>query len=163
MARGNDIVVSANPRGVFMEGYIGAGLTPKPGTWMQADPTIPLKGGRHTMKIFAPGADGKNASGPLYLLRPDHLIGKTVNDAYAAGDRAFFYTPVAGEELNCLVLNLAGTADDHPVGERMMIDNGTGMLIVTTGTPDNEPFLLLEAIVDPVVDTLAWVLYNGEG
>jgi hypothetical protein len=25
MARGNEIVVSANPRGVRMEGYIGAG------------------------------------------------------------------------------------------------------------------------------------------
>jgi hypothetical protein len=159
MARGNCIIVSANPRGVFMEGFIAAGQTPKPGTWMQVDPTVALKSGRHTFKIYAPGADGEHPLGALYILREDPM--RPITTAYAAGDRAFLYTPVAGEELNCLVKNLTGTADDHAAGEKMMIDDSSGMLIATTGSPESEAAVLNETITDPTSDTLAWIYYTG--
>jgi hypothetical protein len=161
MARGNEIVVNADPLGRFMEGYIGAGLTPKPGTIMQLQPATALQGGRHTFELYNADADGGNPKGPWYVLLPDHLQGKGPTDAYAAGDRAFFYTPLPGDELNLLVANLAGTADDHAVGEILIVDDGTGLLIVTTGSPETEVAILLEAITDPTADTLAWCKWTG--
>lgn len=159
MARGNEIIVSANPRGVFMEGTIAT--AEKPGTVMQIDPTVALKNGRHTFKVFTRGADGDHPLGPIFVLLADNLQGKTAGDAYAVGDRCFLYAPLPGEELNMLLLNIAGTADDHALGELLMVDNGTGKLIATTGTPECEPFVLLEAVTDPVADTLAWTMFSG--
>lgn len=159
MARGNSIIVSANPRGVFMEGYIAT--AEKPGTVLQCDATVALKGGRHTFKVFQPGTDGEHPLGPLYVLLADRLLGKDNTTAYVAGDRGFLYSPLPGEELNMILLDVAGTGDDHTIGEKLMIDTGTGKLIATTGSPESEPFELLETVTDPVADTLAWVLYSG--
>ena len=161
--RGSQIIVSAptSPRGVFMEGFIGAGLTPKPGTIMQLQPATALVGGRHTWELAAPDADGGRPKGPLIILLEDHLQGRDYSTAYAAGERCFGYVPVAGEEFNLLVLNIAGTADDHTKGEILMVDNVTGKLVATTGSPETEPFQLLETITDPTADTLSWVVYTG--
>lgn len=161
MARRNVIVIAADPQGKFLEGYIATGQTPKPGTIMQIDPTVALRGGRHTWKIYDRGADGDRPIGPIAVLREDHLQGKSITDAYASGDRAFLYAPQMGEELNCLLLDVAGTGDDHAAGELLMVDDGTGKLIATTGSPETESFTLLEAVTDPTTDTLAWVVYNG--
>ena len=161
MARGNETIVSANPRGVFMEGIIGAGLTPKPGTVMQIDPTVALSGGRHTFVLYNADADGGRPKGPIYVLRSNDLVGKTQSDAYAAGERAYLYTPVAGEELNMRLADVAGTADDHTAGEMLIVDDGTGLLIATTGTPESEPFQLLETVTDPTEETVAWCMYTG--
>lgn len=162
MARGNEIIVTGTePRGYFKEGYIASGETPKPGTILQIDPTVALSGGRHTWKIYDRGADGDHPLGPHAVLLPDHLQGKTASDAYAAGDRCFLYCPIAGDELNLLVKNIAGTADDHAAGEILMVDDGTGMMIATTGSPECEVAVLLEAITDPTVDTLAWCMWSG--
>jgi hypothetical protein len=158
MARGNCIVVSSNPLGHFEGGYIAT--AEKPGTFVQMDATVALKAGRHTWKVYQPGADGENPLGPVGILTEDRLQGKTATDAYAAG--AFvptIYIPQPGDELNALVANLAGTADDHALGEKMMIDHGTGKLVATTGSPENEHCVLLEAITDPTADTLAWVRF----
>lgn len=162
MARGNTIIVTADPQGVFMEGYIATGATPKPGTIMQIDPTVALRGGRHTYKLYDRGADGDHPLGAIQILLEDRFRGdRSISSAYAAGDRCFLYCPKAGEEYNCLVANLTGTADDHVAGEILMVDDGTGLLIATTGTPETESFVLLEAITDPTADTLAWVQYSG--
>lgn len=161
MARGNRIVVSSEPKGHFMEGYIASGETPKPGTIVQRDATVALKGGRHTYKIYNRDADGNLPQGPYYVLMEDYLQGKTPSDAYAEGERCFLYCPLAGDELNLIVGNIAGTADDHALGEILMVDDGTGKLIVTTGTPESEVAVLLEAITDPTADTLAWVQWTG--
>ena len=159
--RGSEIILASNPRGMFMEGYIKTGETPYPGTHMQVDPTVALRGGRHTYNIYNPGADGEHPLGPIWILNYDYLAGRLPTAAYAAGERCFLYCPYAGEEFNLLVKNIAGTADDHALGEKLMIDTGTGMLIATTGTPESEPYVLLEAITDPTADTLAWVQYTG--
>lgn len=159
MARGNEIVVSANPRGVFMEGYVAT--AEKPGTILQLDATVALKGGRHTFKKYARAADGDRPAGPLYVLLPDNLQGKTAADAYVAGTRCFLYTPLPGEEVNLLLADVAGTADDHLAGEVLIVQNNTGKLIATAGTPQSQPFVLLESVTDPVADTLVWVMYSG--
>ncbi len=162
MARGNEIIVSANPLGHFTEGYIGSGLTPKPGTILQRQTATALRGGRWTYELYNADADGGRPKGAFYVLLPDHLQGRLATDAYAAGERCFLYTPLAGDELNLLVKNETGTADDHPLGEMLVVDDTTGLLVVSPGSgEETEVAQLLEAITDPTADTLAWVEWTG--
>lgn len=160
MSRGNEIVVSANRRGVSFEGTIAASITPKPGTLMQLDPSVAIDGGgRFTWKLYAPGTDGLAL--PTVVLLADQLRGKLATEAYAAGDRCFLYCPAMGEELNMLLLDISGTADDHTIGELLVADTGTGKLVADTGSPQTKMFQLLETVTNPVADTLAWVMYTG--
>lgn len=165
MSRGNCIVVApgTEPKGRFMEGFIAAGETPYPGTIMQIDPTVALKSGRHTFKIYNRDADGDRPLGPLFVLREDYLRGRGMSDAYAAGDRCFLYAPLPGDELNVLVKNLSGTgtADDYAAGELMTVDDTTGKLIRTVGSPEIEPFVLLEGSTDTTADVHLWCMYTG--
>jgi len=163
MAKGNCIVVSANPRGVFMEGYVASGQTPYPGTIMQIDPTVDLINGRNTFKIYDRDADGDRPKGAIYVLRENYLLGKDKDTPYAPGDLCFLYAPLQGEELNVLVKNLSGTgtADDYVKGELMTIDDGTGMLIRTVGSPETEPFTLKESSTDTTANVLLWCEFSG--
>ena len=167
MAKGNKIIVSAEPKGRFLEGYISG--TPKPGTVVELKWTTAIKGGRWTWEAAvttaATGANhGMAANGdrlPITILVNDELRGKLITDAYVDGDRCFLYQPAIGEEVNVLVANLAGTADDHTIGEKMMVEDGTGKMLVSVGAIEAEPFVLLENITDPVADTLAWAYFTG--
>ena len=158
MARGNEIVVSANPRGVFTEGYVGAGITPKPGQIMQIDPTVALKGGRHTWKLYTGGANGNRPKGPLAVMLPDPDQGKIATQAYAAGDRCFLYCPLPGEELN-LLMKFGDVSDTHAAGEILIVENTTGKVIATAGTPQSAPFVLLESLT-LTADTLVWTMFG---
>lgn len=159
MARGSGIIVSAEPKGVFKEGIIGAGLTPKPGTIMQLQGATAEVGGRFTYELYAPGTDGDRRQ--MLVLLHDPLQGRLATTAFAAGDRCQLYVPANGEELNVLFGNASGTADDIAVGDMLIVDTGTGKVIRTTGSPESEPFQALEAIVDPVADQLLHVEYTG--
>ena len=160
MSYGNVIIIASNPRGVFLEGKIAAAQTPKPGTIMQIQASAGLDGNqRYTFEMYNRAADGNNTQGPLCVLLDDPRFNPTT--AYAAGDACRVYVPVAGEELNCLIGDVAGTGDDHAFGDILMVDDGTGELIATTGTPESEPFMLMEVITDPTADTLARVIYSG--
>lgn len=162
MAKGNKIVVASNPKGIFSEGTLKTGITPKPGTILQIDASAGIdNNGNFTFELFDADADGGRPKGPLYVLLPDESQGKLATEAYADSDRCFLYTPLPGEELNLLVADVAGTGDDHALGEMLIVDDGTGKLNATTGTPETEPFMLLEAITDPTADTLAHVIYTG--
>lgn len=158
MARGAKIVVNPDAKGMYEWGYIASGQTVLlPGTVWQRDATVALKSGKHTYKIYQPGADGENPLGGYWILCENLYLGQDATTAYTAGDFVKFYSPRMGDELNLVVLNIAGTADDHPLSEKMMVDHGTGKLIVTTGSPEDEVAQLLEVITDPTADTLAWV------
>lgn len=157
MALGNEIIVSANPRGVFLEGIVSG--TPKPGTVMELVAGTAAVNGRFTYQVYQPGTDGNRR--PIFILLPDQLQGKLATDAYVDGTRCFLYCPVAGEEFNMLVADVSGTGDDHTIGELMIVDTGTGKLITTTGSPESEPFMLLEASTDPTADALMHCLYTG--
>jgi hypothetical protein len=150
MSRGNSIIISSNPGGTFIEGIIGAGLTPKPGTIMQMQLATALVGGRFTFELYNADADGDQRT--IFVLLEDDLQGKLMTTAYAAGDRCKLYVPKAGEELNVLLVDVVGTGDDHTIGELLIVDDSTGKLIATTGTPESEPFQLLETITDPEAD-----------
>jgi hypothetical protein len=159
MARGNNIIVSSAPAGRFEEGIIAT--AEKPGTIMQRDASVALKSGRHTYIVATPGANGEQPKGAYWVLLPNSLIGSAADVAYAAGDRGFLYSPQPGDELNLLMANVAGTADDHALGEKMMVESGTGKLIATTGSPEVEIFQLLEAVTDPTADQLVWGQWSG--
>lgn len=52
MSRGsNQIIVSSEPQGKFMEGFVKSGETFYPGMIVQRDATVALRQGRHTYKI----------------------------------------------------------------------------------------------------------------
>ena len=162
MARGNEIIVSANPRGRFIEGKLKTGITPKPGTILQLQAATAIDAnGRFTFELAAPDADGGRPKGPLCILDLDWGQGKVASDAYADSANVRCYVPIPGEEFNLLVANLSGTADDHAISEMLIVDTGTGLLIATTGTPETEPFQLLETITDPTADRLAHVIFCG--
>lgn len=163
--RGNTIVVSVgdSPKGVFVEGYVAAGETHYPGMIVQRDPTVALKAGRATYKIYSRDADGDHPAGAFWVVT-EHLNvlqGKAITDSIAAGERMQLYSPLPGEELNLLVKDISGTGDDHTAGEILMVDTGTGKMIATTGSPESEPAVLLETVTDPTADTLAWCEWSG--
>jgi hypothetical protein len=164
MAKGNSILVTQNyDNESLIEGIIASGETPKPGTIVQKQSATALQGGRHTVEIYNADADGANPKGPYYLLVEDKYQGRTVSDAYAAGERCFMVVPRHGDEYNLLILNLAGTGDDHTKGEILIIDDTTGKFIATAGSPEDEVAQLLETITDPTADTLAWCVWQGKG
>lgn len=156
MARGNEIIVTADPKGTFLEGIVSG--TPKPGTVMEIS-SFTMVGGHFTWRIYQPGTDGLRRV--IAVLLPDHLQGQLATSAYVDGTRCFMYVPIAGEELNMLLADIAGTADDHTAGETLIVDTGTGKLIATTGSPQSEPFRLLETITDPTADQLVHCMYTG--
>jgi hypothetical protein len=143
-----------------MEGTLTGAL--KPGTIVQIDVSEGIDGnGNFSWEAFNQSADGVRPAGPIGILLPDSLSGQLSTAAYTSGDHCFVYVPVAGEEFNCIIGDVAGTGDDHAIGEVLIVDDGTGELIATTGSPEAEPFMLLETITDPTADTLAHVIYSG--
>jgi hypothetical protein len=161
--RGNEIIVTSEPMGMRDEGFVKTGETLYPGMIVQRDPTVALQGGRHTYKIYNRDADGDHPAGAWWVVTNELLamVGKTCSDSYAAGERVSVYCPRPGEELNLLVENLSGTADDHTAGEILMVNDGTGKLIATTGSPETEVAQLQETITDPTADTLAFCGWSG--
>lgn len=159
MARGNEVIVSSQPQGKFLAGFLAGAYYP--GMIVQIDPTVALRSGRHTYKVYDRAADGDQPAGAFWVVREDNLQGKTINDAFASGDFAELYSPMAGEELNLRVADIAGTGDDHTAGEIMMVDDGTGMLIATTGSPETEVAILLETITDPTAAGPYWCQWTG--
>lgn len=158
MAKGNQIIATNNPRGVFLQGIISG--TPKPGTLMELVAGTAADGNnRFTYQAYQPGTDGNQR--PVMVLLEDESNGRTASDAYVDGDNCKIYVPVAGEQLNMLVDDIAGTADDVAVGDLFIGDTETGRLIATTGTPESEPFMALEAVTDPTADHLVHCMYTG--
>lgn len=159
MARGNRIVVTANPLGVRIEGILTT--ADKPGTIVQIDPSVALKHGVHTLVVYNRDADGDQPKGAFWVIEEDLKTGRLATDAYAAGEQVPLYAPRMGDELNLLFGNAAGTADDIALGTIMMVDDGTGKIVATTGSPETEVAVALEAIVDPTADQLLWVQWSG--
>ncbi len=172
MARGNGIIVSSEPAGRFEECFISG--TPKPGTCMELKIGTALKGGRWTMEAAGTtaanstfsgmSADGDRIPIAVLLCSADHAAcppGQLATDAYVDGARGCVYYPIAGEELNVLLLNLSGTADDYVPGTKLTVDDGTGKLQLSSATPESEPFICLETQTDVAADVLVWAMYTG--
>ena len=160
MAKGNRIIITPD-RHIPVEGIIASGETPKPGQVVQIQSATAPQGNRHTWEIYNVAADGSRPSGPYILLKEDILQGKLTSDAYAAGDRCFGGILLPGCEFNGLLLNISGTGDDHALGEVLIVDDTTGKFIATAASPETEVAQLLEAVIDPTADTLAWMIWTG--
>ncbi len=121
---------------------------------MAVERTIVLKGnakGHHDEGVLdtvcLPGmhiqmaADGKYDKSPQTsaelvkrgpkIVKEDALQGKTILDAYAVGDRVFYYVPKKGDHLLLLVKTGANIA----VGDQIAPEGGgTGLFIEAAGT-----------------------------
>lgn len=162
MAKGNRIIVTADPKGVILDGIVSG--TPKPGTMMELKAATEPVGGRYTYQAYQPGTDG-NRRPVIILLEQDLLGSPTATGTYADGDRAKFYCPLPGEEMNVLLKNIGGTAtgsgDSFAIGDLLIADTGTGKFIATTGSPESEPFQVLETVAEITADTLCHVMATG--
>jgi len=157
MAIGNGIIVSSEPRGVFMEGIISG--TPKPGTCMQISAGVEMIGGRFTWVAYNPDLDGDRRL--VCVLLEDRLQGGLATTAYTSGSQGYLYCPAAGEILNMLLADVGGTGDDFAIGDQLMIDDSTGLLIDVTGSMESEPFTCVETVTDPTADHLTACMYTG--
>lgn len=165
MARGNEILVNGqDPKGRFSEGFAKSGQTIYPGMIVQKDPTVALKGGRHTYKIYDRDLDGDRPAGAFWVVLNDlhAMLGNAVGVAIPDGGRLEVYAPLPGDELNLLKGDVAGTGDDFTAGDLLIVDDGTGKVILTTGTPETEVAMALESIVDPTADVLVWCEWTGQ-
>lgn len=154
MAKGNEIIVTAEPRGTFDEGIITD--TSKPGTFMEIVPATAPVGGRFSWRARSLTAGSK---GPLVILLNDSEQGKTSADAYVSGTRCRLYWLCAGEEYNVRVADVAGTADDVAIGDLFGVD-ATGKAKANAGYA-SAPLQALEVKTDPTAEYLLWVKCLG--
>ena len=152
---GSLIIVSSETGGKFLEGTITD--TSKPGTCMEIVPaTTPIQG-HHSYRACSRTAGLK---GPIAVLLEDDLQGVVASGAYVAGTRGRLYMPLAGDDLNMLVGDIAGTSDTIAIGD------GFGVLNTGKLHPDSSyasvPFQAQEAYTSALLaDTLVWVKYLG--
>lgn len=165
------IVLAPSPRGVFGEGVL-TGAAAYPGQLVVITPgqTARNSDGRFNVEpagFSAAGAglvDAMTADGDKILVRvliEDALQGRVVGTQYAVGEHVRFYTPAIGEELNVMFQNQSGTADDLGIGTELIVDDGTGKVFKTTGSPQSKPFECLEVVTDPAADVLVTVAFRG--
>lgn len=153
-ARGRNILISAHPQGKYLEGVVYG--TPKPGVVMSIK-TAFSEGGWHQWEPWSYSSGHRRL---IAVLLEDRLQGKTIDDAYVTGTRCFLYVPQAGDELNMLIADVAGTGDTHAVLEQLMVQTVTGKLIAES-SPEAEPFTLLTALTALTGDVLAPCVYTG--
>lgn len=167
--KGNEIIASTDPRGVFMEGFIsGSGL--KPGTLMQVKNAVEPILGKFTYEVYSPGT-GDGTPKPVIVLREDHLQGKGVDDAYSTGTRCFLYMPAHGEMLNVRKADISGTGsatEDLTISQMCTVVDGTGKIAGTpvgvayAGAPGPMyPFTCMETLVDQPAEMLVYCMFNG--
>ena len=157
--KGNQIIVSAEPRGVFIEGIIGD--TSKPGTIMSLQTTA-FVAGRDTWKAYNPGT-GDATAGLVAVLIEDFEQGKTWDDAFVSGTRCKMYVPLPGEEVNLRKADITGTGSPTEaltIGQKLLVVDGTGKIspvavgVLTTG-PNFYPFIASEAISNTTAPQLS--------
>lgn len=150
---GNAIVVTS-PNGRKLEGFInGADLLP--GSIMEVDPTVPIdEAMRVTYRVATPGADGGDPNGPMIVLDMNMIAGGDADRAYTDGDWGQLWCPNIGDVMNVRVSAPGtGTGDTLAFGALLIVDNGTGNLIATTGSPVSQPFIVHEEETDDLTST----------
>ena len=72
----------------------------------------------------------------------DAIQGKTVDDAYAAADVLFFYSPLPGDHIHALVKS----GEDIDVGEKLVVEAGGSGYFIASATTETK--FQLEALED---------------
>lgn len=158
-ARGNRIVVTSHDNRPYLEGIMNG--TPKPGTVMQMEAAVEPIAGKYSWVVYNRSADGDRPQGPLAVLAENWKLGKDATTAYVTGEQCFLWVPRAGEELNMLVANIAGTSDSFAIGDLLIVNDGDGLLVATTGSPESEPFMVGSTTAAITADTLIHCFYTG--
>lgn len=159
--KGNEIILTSAPRGIFLEGIITD--TSKPGTCMEIVPGTAPKGGRHSWRASTL-AQGRPRM--IAILLPDQLQGKGPTDAYVASTRCFLYCPIAGEELNVLV-DIVGTGTGATTGAsigELLEANPNGHFTLEVSVTAPCPFVSMENVADIATGpqaVLVWSIYTG--
>jgi hypothetical protein len=128
---------------------------------MQINAATEPVAGKFTWVAYNAGADGNRALVAVLGPKGSSLFGYGMLDVYVSGEVGQIYIPAIGDELNMLVADVAGTADTRAIGDIMIITNGTGKLKGTTGTPQSQPFIVMETTPAPTADILVQCMYNG--
>ena len=159
MAQGNNIVISENPRGRFTEGIINGAL--QPGICLSISAATEPVGGRFDWGPYSVAGVQNGSQRLIAVLLADSGQGKAATAAYVDNDRCFLYFPLPGDELNMLVGNQSGTADSFAIGDLLMIEDGTGELLATAGSPESEPFVVMATTAALTADALVHCMFTG--
>lgn len=153
----NTIVLTAAPQGRFLEGILSTACYP--GHAMEVKAATEPVGGKHTWQAFS-GSDGERKL--IAILLENEMIGKTCTDEIADAQKVRMYCPIPGDELLVLVSATGtGTGDSMAIGAKLILASG-GTFIATTGTPEAEPFEVLETVSDVVAaGTLVHCIFTG--
>ena len=153
------IVLTAAPVGRFLEGHLTAGSGLKHGHAMQIDVSEDEVGGRLYWEAYS-GTSGHRKL--IAILLENELIGKTCEDTIDDGQKVRMYVPIPGDELLVRVSAVGtGTGDSLAIGDKLILANG-GTFIATTGTPEAEPFEVMEAVDDVTsAGDLVHVIFTG--
>jgi hypothetical protein len=149
---GNKIVVAAEPQGRFVDGIVSGALYP--GMAVEIYSGVEPINGRFTYRVCTPGTNGYPSA--VAVLCEDELQGVAATVAYTTGYYCRVYYPLFGEEINCLVKNIAGTGDTHAIGDLFMIENASGLLIASTAAAvgTRAPYKLIETSAALTADKL---------
>jgi len=124
------IVVHDNG-GRYIEGNLDSSSAPKPGQ------VVSLKSSGE-YELWNGAADGEQDE--IVIVVEDDLLGKTINTAYAVSSRFKGYIPGRGSEVQVLVASGQTVA----LAGKLIVDDATGKMLATTGSPELEPFKALE-------------------
>lgn len=133
--KGKSIVVSAAPRGVYLNGVSAVALTPG----QLVDISAVDSEGNYTFQLAAPGGNGHRGFFGVVDLP---YQGGVYSDSIPAGDQVRVYVPIKGDQLNVRVK----TAEVIAVGGKLILENSSGYVLATTGTVEEEPLVALEAL-----------------
>lgn len=156
MALGNKIVIAQDPRGRQIEGKLSGAL--KPGTCVQLSAATEPVAGRYQWEVWDAGADGDQR---LVAVLMENFRGDDATTAYVTLEQCRIYIPLPGDELNMLVENIAGTSDSFAIGDLLMVNDASGKLVATTGSPESEAFVVMETVAAITADTLVHCMFTG--
>lgn len=132
------IVLKGN--GHHEEGEADAAISPGEAVRLAAD-------GNYDPETLAPEIAVQRG---LKIAKEDALQGKTVSDAYADGDRLFFYQPLPGDHIHALVK----AGEDVDIGDYLGVEgSGSGKFIeVASGATAEHKLKLTDARVHDALD-----------
>ncbi len=161
----NTILLTAAPVGRFLEGHLDEQDGLLPGFCIQFVPGEDAVGGRQPVRAFQ-GSNGQRVL--IAILLENELVGMNCQQRISDAQKVRMYCPIPGDELLVRVSSGStytgtGTGVNFEVGSGLILANG-GFFIATQGTPEREPFIVMENVED--VDAqglggLVHVMYTG--
>ncbi len=165
MAKGNEIFLNGMfGHGRYMPLINGTGGDLYPGTIVQVDYTDAIDGGVFTAVDYNADIDGGRPKGAhvVVLDTMQKMVGRLMTDAIPTLEMFQGYAPIAGDELNLLWADVSGTGttDVIAIGTVGIVQDTTGEIIATTGSPEAEVCIARERIALSG-DSLIWCEWTG--